>query len=303
MSRPLYLLDASIYIFRAYFSLPERWHSPEGYPLNAVYGYTSFLLDLFKDLGEGEAHHLAAAFDESLGSCFRNGIYPDYKISREPPDEALAFQLNACRQVTEILGISCFSGSLYEADDYIASLAARARSEGQSVTVISRDKDLGQLLQGEADRLWDFAAGKKMDRAGFAEKFGVRPEQFADYQGLVGDASDDIPGVPSVGAKTAVRLIQEFGDLETLAERKHELDGLGLRGAARINANLQAHWPMALLSRQLTQLAESIEEAELPPVYRLRAESLLALVEYLESIALSGGVLNRCRAMARQLQE
>ena len=91
MSAPAYLVDASIYIFRAYFSLPERWHSPEGYPLNAVYGYTNFLIELLGQLPQPV--HLAAAFDESLGSCFRNDIYPDYKASRELPDEALAFQL------------------------------------------------------------------------------------------------------------------------------------------------------------------------------------------------------------------
>jgi 5'-3' exonuclease len=303
MHKPLYLVDASIYIFRAYFSLPERWHSPEGYPLNAVYGYTSFLLDLFKDLGEGEEHHLVAAFDESLGSCFRNDIYADYKVSRELPDEALAFQLSACRQVTELLGIDCFGGRVYEADDYIATLARHGRDRGHPVTIISRDKDLGQLLQEESDRLWDFAAGSRMDRNDFFEKFGVTPEQFADYQGLVGDAVDDIPGVPAVGAKTAARLIQEFGDLDSLAERRHELGGLGLRGAARISANLEAHWPLALLSRELTRLAENIEKAELPAAHRLEADSLSALVEYLESISLSGGVLNRCRALKRKLED
>lgn len=303
MNTPLYLLDASIYIFRAYFSLPERWHSTEGYPLNAVYGYTSFLLDLFKDLGEEAEHHLAAAFDESLGSCYRNSIYADYKVSRELPDEALAYQLDACRQVTELLGISCWGGPVYEADDYIASLAVQGRARGQSVTVISRDKDLGQLLREGTDRLWDYAGGSRLDRCGFEEKFGVMPEQFADYQGLVGDAVDDIPGVPAVGAKTGARLIQEFGDLETLAERKHDLDGLGLRGAARISANLETHWPQALLSRELARLAEDIEEAELPPRYRLRPQALDELVDYLESIGLSGGVVNRARALARQLQE
>ena len=108
---PIYLIDASIYIFRAYFSLPERWHSPEGYPLNAVYGYTSFLLDLvqeLRELSQGRAIDCAAAFDESLGSCYRNQLYPDYKSSRELPDEALAYQLDACRRITEILEIPCY---------------------------------------------------------------------------------------------------------------------------------------------------------------------------------------------------
>ena len=127
----LYLVDASIYIFRAYFSLPERWPSPQGYPQNAVYGYTSFLLAFIQDLGARQSHCVAATFDESLGSCYRNRIYPDYKVSRELPDEALAYQLDACRRVTELMGIACFAGSEYEADDYIATLARLGRERGQ----------------------------------------------------------------------------------------------------------------------------------------------------------------------------
>ena len=113
----VWLIDASIYIFRAYFSLPDRWHTAEGMPLNAVYGYVGFLLDF---LAETEVPpHCAAAFDESLGTCFRNDIYAQYKASRELPDEALALQLEACRKVTECLGIPSYSGQRYEADDYL----------------------------------------------------------------------------------------------------------------------------------------------------------------------------------------
>ena len=104
----LWLLDASIYIFRAWFSMPDRWHTPDGMPLNAVYGYTRFLLEFIE---QQQPANLAAAFDESLGSCFRNDIYPAYKASRELPDEALAFQLEACRSVTELLAVPAFSGS------------------------------------------------------------------------------------------------------------------------------------------------------------------------------------------------
>ena len=301
MARPIYLIDASIYIFRAYFSLPERWHSPEGYPLNAVYGYTSFLLDLLKALGEAESHSLAAAFDESLGSCFRNDIFPGYKASRELPDEALAYQLNTCRQVTELLGIACFGGSEYEADDYIATLALLARLRGQPATVVTRDKDLGQLLLEKEDRLWDFAAGTHLDRHGFEAKFGVLPEQFADYQGLVGDSIDDIPGVPAIGAKTGARLIQEFGSLESLEGKRRDLDGLGLRGAARISATLEEHWEQALFSRELARLAQAIDGTSLPSDFRLEAAALDELVDFLDAIALRGGVLNRCRALSQQM--
>ncbi len=298
MSAPALLVDASIYIFRAYFSLPERWHSPEGYPLNAVYGYTSFLVELLEQLPEGAV--LAAAFDESLGTCFRNDLYPGYKASRELPDEALAFQLNACRAVTEALGIPCLGGERYEADDYIATLAAQSRDAGQSVTVVTRDKDLGQLLLGASDRLWDFAAGSHLDAAGFTERFGVTPAQFPDYQGLVGDAIDDIPGVPSIGAKSGARLIGAFGDLETLGANRQALDGLGLRGAARISRALEDHWDQALLSRELARLEAAVPEVELPAAFTASAEAIDATLDYLGEISLGGAVLGRLRRLQAQ---
>lgn len=301
LATPLYLVDASIYIFRAYYSLPEHWHSPEGYPLNAVYGYTSFLLDLLKKLGESDSHALAVSFDESLGSCFRNSIFAGYKASRELPDEALAFQLKACREVTELLGLACFAGSEFEADDYIATLAARGRVAGHWAMIVSRDKDLGQLLLDDRDRLWDFSTGNQLDRQGFADKFGVLPEQFADYQGLVGDHIDDIPGVPAIGAKTGARLIQAYGCLESLAGQMQNLQELGLRGTARISKNLATHWEDALLSRELTRLADRIRGVELPPTFRLEAGALKDAMQYLQSIHLQGGVMNRCRSLLQRL--
>ena len=293
MTQPAYLVDASIYIFRAYFSLPERWHSPEGYPLNAVYGYTAFLLDMLDRIPRPWG--VAAAFDESLGSCFRNAIYPGYKASRELPDEALAFQLGACRQVTERLGIPCFGGTTYEADDYLATLAAQYRKRSQSVVVVTRDKDLGQLLLSGGDRLWDFAADSQMDRAGFVARFGVRPEEFADYQGLVGDSIDDIPGVPSVGPKTGAALIDAFGNLEALAPRRSDLSGLGLRGAKRISAALESHWEQALMSRDLARLAACV-----PGVSVSNAQSELAvdgLMDYLGSLGLAGPLNRRVQRL------
>ena len=284
------LVDASIYIFRAYFSLPERWHSPEGYPLNAVYGYTSFLVELLDQLQEDVV--LVAAFDESLGTCFRNEIYPGYKASRELPDEALAYQLQACREVTECLGIPCLGGERYEADDYIATLSALGRDAGRSVTVVTRDKDLGQLLLAPGDQLWDFAAGSYLDADGFRERFGVAPAQFADYQGLVGDAIDDIPGVPSIGAKSGARLIDAFGDLENLEPNRRSLDGLGLRGAARISQALD-HWEQALLSRDLARLDGAVPGVTLPEPFEIAADAIDATRDYLTDIELGGAVLAR----------
>ncbi len=299
--RPAYLLDASIYIFRAYFSLPENWHSAEGYPLNAVYGYAAFLMDFLRKIKPRETPVLAAAFDESLGSCYRNEIFPDYKCSREHPDEALAFQLQACRKLTEILDIPCFSGTRFEADDYIATLSRLARLQGYPVVVVSRDKDLGQLLLGASDSQWDFASDRHMQRQDFTEKFGVTPEQFTDYQGLVGDAIDDIPGVPGVGAKTAASLLQAFANLEQLAYNLDHLSETGIRGAARIAKQLGEHWPDALLSRQLATLADSIEGVELPGALKLESSSVLALRDYLQELGIEGPILQRCQHFAGQL--
>ncbi len=300
--QPAYLLDASIYIFRAYFSLPDNWHSSEGYSLNAVYGYAAFLLDLMGKLRERQPVMLAAAFDESLGSCFRNDVFPDYKRSRELPDEALAFQLQCCRELTEVLEIPCFAGPRFEADDYIATLAAQARAVNMPVTVITRDKDLGQLLLGEHDRLWDFAAGAQLSAQDFAEKFGVLPAQFSDYQGLVGDSVDDIPGVSGVGAKTAAALISHYGDLERLSYNLDQLQQTGIRGAGRIATKLREEWPNALLSRQLSRLAQHIPDVELPSAWRFEATAVNALHDYLAELGVGGPLLlTRCQRFAETL--
>ena len=153
MPSPLYLIDASIYIFRHYFGLPDNWHSQDGYSTQAVYGYLKFLLSFIE---EESPEYIAAAFDESLGNCFRNQIYPAYKANRVLPDEALAFQLNACVEVTGILGITGLASDTHEADDIIGTLAKRGRQmNGRQIIVVSRDKDLMQLV-GANDVIWDF---------------------------------------------------------------------------------------------------------------------------------------------------
>jgi 5'-3' exonuclease len=294
-----WLIDASIYIFRAWFSLPDRWHTKDGMPLNALYGYVGFLLD-FLDATELPPH-CAAAFDESLGSCFRNEILSSYKSSREFPDEALAFQLSACRQATECLRIPCYSGSRYEADDYLASLARICRAQGMDITVVTRDKDLGQILVGPNDHWWDFAGGITLDSEAFAAKHGVRPDQFADYLALVGDPVDDIAGVPGVGAKTAASLLAVYETLDALELGLDSVATLDIRGAKSLQAKLQAHWPQARLAQQLTILADSIPEVTEAPSYQPNRGDAEALVAYLDSLQLQGPLLRRCEKMARTL--
>jgi len=294
-----WLIDASIYIFRAWFSMPDRWHTPEGRPLRAVYGYARFLLDFLEQAGE--LTYCAAAFDESLGSNFRNGIFPAYKSSRVLPDEELAFQLACCRQLTECLGIACFGCSRYEADDYLATLARLCRERDVAVTVITRDKDLGQLLCGETDLWWDFAGGERLDEGAFRQRFGVRPTQFADYLALVGDPVDDIPGVPGIGPKTAVQLLHAYTDLDTLGRNLDRVAELPLRGAAAVAGRLRDNWPQVLLSRKLTGLHPRIPGVDAAPAFELRAEGVRALGDFLEGLGIAGPLPARCRKIARGL--
>ncbi|WP_226647675.1 5'-3' exonuclease [Microbulbifer variabilis] len=247
-----YLIDSSVYIFRYYFALPPNWQSRSGYDTEAVYGFTNFLLDLLAR----SPRHIACAFDESLGSCFRNTLYPDYKCSRALPDEALAFQLAACREMAEALGIASFSSERYEADDILATLTRKLRNHAP--IIVSRDKDLGQLLARGASSLWDFAANQHMDSAALEQKFGVIPAQIADYLALVGDTSDDIPGVPGIGAKTAARLLDEFDDVEALLAQRERVATLPVRGARGLAQRLEEYADQLRLAKRLTSLVEDI---------------------------------------------
>ncbi len=253
----VYLIDASVYIFRAYFSLPDSLQNSAGEPINAVQGFAGFLQGL---LSQTQAEQVAVAFDESLTTSFRNELYPAYKANREPAPEDLKRQFATCRALAEAMGLSCFSSDRYEADDLIATLAARAQARQQPVVIVSRDKDLAQLLT-EHDRLWDFAGDVWMDIAAVTQKFGVPPAQMLDYQALVGDAVDNIPGIKGVGPKAAVALLEYFGNLEAVFDRVDEVVALPIRGAKRLHVLLKDGREMALLSRELCRM---VLDAPLP---------------------------------------
>lgn len=285
--KPIHLLDASIYIFRSYFSMPDAWHNDDGYSLNAVYGYTHFLL---KFLHKVRPHRMAAAFDESLGSCFRNDIYPDYKASRALPDDSLAFQLQACRRVTELMGIASFSDVRYEADDIIATLARKSRRAKHSICVVTRDKDLAQLIQEPGDCLWEFVDDIRTDAAGVEKKFGVYPSQLIDYQTLLGDSIDDVPGVPGIGAKTASKLLQHFGSLDGVLDSLESLHSKKWRGGKGLAVKLDEYRDQMAMSKQLVTLA-----VDMPLKVKLaeldwKLPSPTPLQEYLQGIGLDGRI-------------
>ncbi|WP_052108167.1 5'-3' exonuclease H3TH domain-containing protein [Aerolutibacter daejeonensis] len=251
-ARPaLYLVDASLYVFRAWHSMPNEFHDDEGWPTNAVHGFARFLLELVE---RERPQHIAIAFDEALDSCFRNALYPAYKANREPAPEELKRQFAHCKALCEALGLSVLAHREYEADDLIGSALATMRAHGYRGVIVSADKDLSQLLVGD-DQQWDFARGQRWGMDGVPERHGVQACQIADYLALCGDAVDNIPGVPGIGAKTAAALLAHFGTLDALLERVEELPFLRLRGAASTAAKLRAHREQALLCRQLTTIA------------------------------------------------
>lgn len=248
----LYLVDASLYVFRAWHSLPaDEFLDADGWPANAVHGFARFLLEL---LERERPRHIAVAFDQSLESSFRNDLYPAYKANREPAPESLKRQFALCQQFTRALGLTVLTDNRYEADDLIGTLLTRQRADGYAGTVISADKDLSQLLT-PGDIQWDYARQQRWDAAGVKERYGVHAHQIADYLGLTGDAIDNIPGVPGIGAKTAAALLEHFGSLDALLDRLDELPFLRLRGAASHATRLREHTELARLSRQLATIA------------------------------------------------
>jgi 5'-3' exonuclease len=254
MSSPgtIYLVDASPYIFRAFFSLPSSMVDPAGHPVGAVYGFAGFLLRL---IDERAPSHLGVAFDGSLTTSFRNEIYPPYKAQRDLPPAELEAQLDACREMAAALGATTWIDERYEADDLIATACRQLAGAGPPIVVVTSDKDLAQLVGGRVSLL-DFARETAYRPAEVREKFGVAPGQIPDLLGLAGDSVDNIPGVRGVGQKTAVALLSELGDLETLYERLDEVADLPLRGARSVQRKLAEGRAEALLSKRLATVAD-----------------------------------------------
>jgi 5'-3' exonuclease len=247
----LYLVDASLYVFRAWHSMPDDFRDADGWPTNAVHGFARFLLEL---LERERPRHIAIAFDEALDSCFRNALYPAYKANRDPAPEQLRRQFGHCKALCLALGLVVLAHREYEADDLIGSALHDARARGFRGLIVSADKDLSQLL-GAIDEQWDYARGQRWGAAGVKARHGVHAHQIADYLALCGDAVDNIPGVPGIGAKTAAVLLAHFESLDGLLARLDEVPFLRFRGAAQAAAKLRLHREQALLCRQLSTIA------------------------------------------------
>ncbi|MCR9144867.1 MAG: hypothetical protein NXI24_21695 [bacterium] len=255
----LYCIDASIYIFRAYFSMPDSIRDEAGRPVNAVYGFADFLI---KFIEAARPAYLGVFFDESLNTSFRNEIYPPYKTNRELPPADLERQLKLCRELSRLMGGGDYAHDRYEADDLIGATMHRHRAKFKRRTIVSSDKDLAQLLTQPKDILWDYARERRFDAAGIEEHFGVPPERIADLLALAGDAVDNIPGLPGIGQKTAAALIQKFGGIESVLKRTDEIAAAkDLRGAARIAATLAENAELARTCLAVTRIGTKLKDA------------------------------------------
>jgi 5'-3' exonuclease len=246
----VYYIDASYFIFRAYHSLPPDMVDGDGNSTHALYGFARFLSDLLEQI---RPERIAIAFDKSLRSetSFRNGIYPAYKANRDAAPADLERQFGLCREFCRHMGLAEFASAEYEADDIIGTLAARSRAAGLRNVLVTRDKDLSQLIR-DGDVFWDYTGNARYHYHDIGPRFGAIPELIADFLALTGDSVDNIPGVPGVGKKTAAELFAVFGSLDELYANIDRVPSLKLRGAAAIAVRLRAHKETAYLARRLT---------------------------------------------------
>ncbi len=238
---PLILVDGSSYLFRAFHAMPSLT-SPQGQPTGAVYGVVNMLRSLLR---EYQPRQLVMVFD-AKGKSFRNELYPQYKANRPPMPDELRSQIEPLHAVIEAMGIPMVIHQGVEADDVIGTLTRRAESESTPVLISTGDKDMAQLVGPEVT-LINTMTGITMDPAGVVEKFGVRPEQIIDFLALVGDSSDNVPGVPRVGEKTAAKWLAQFGSLEEIIAHSGEVGG-------KVGENLRSVLDQLPLSQELVTI-------------------------------------------------
>lgn len=247
-----YLLDGSSYIFRAFFALPALSNA-SGLPTNAVYGFTTMTVKLLKTY---RPDYLAVALDAGR-ETFRNRIYQEYKSNRPEAPPALIPQFPYIRKVLEAMKVTVLEREGYEADDLIATLSRQLSARGARVVIVSGDKDLMQLVC-DGIKILDTGKDKWIGLSEVREKFGVEPDKVIEVMGLMGDSTDNIPGVRGVGEKTAIALIQRYHSIENLFSHLDDLDQSGLKGVERIRKALLAGKEAAFLSRTLATVKSDV---------------------------------------------
>jgi DNA polymerase-1 len=273
----LHLVDGSGFIFRAFHALPPLTRKSDGLPVGAVSGFCAML---FRLLEEGRASerptHLAVVFDHS-SRTFRSAIYPDYKAQRPEPPPELVPQFPLIRDATRAFNLACVETEGYEADDIIATYARRAAGAGATVTIVSSDKDLMQLVDDRI-AMFDGMKGRPIGRHEVIEKFGVPPEKVVEVQALAGDGVDNVPGAPGIGIKTAAQLIEAFGDVETLLARAAEITQPKRRQTLIDNAEL------IRVSKRLVTLCDTVPDLPDWDALAVRDPEPAALIGFLKAM-------------------
>ncbi len=246
----LFLVDGSGYIFRAYHALPPLTRKSDGLQVNAVLGFCNMLWKLLAEMKDDKPTHLAVVFDKSE-KTFRTDFYPEYKAHRPDAPADLIPQFPLIREAVHAFEIPCLEQAGYEADDLIATYARLASEAKATTTIVSSDKDLMQLV-GNGVTMYDTMKDKRIGAAEVMEKFGVGPDKVIEVQALIGDSSDNVPGVPGIGVKTAAQLIGEYGDLETLLKRASEIKQDKRRQSLIDNAEI------ARISKRLVTLDQNV---------------------------------------------
>src|ERR1700737_4305 len=274
----IFLVDGSSYIFRAYHALPPLNRKSDGLQVNAVLGFCNMLWKLLRDLPP----HLAIIFDKSE-TTFRNKLYPAYKAHRPPAPDDLIPQFPLIREAVRAFDLPCLEQIGFEADDLIATYARLATERGATTTIVSSDKDLMQLVTDKVV-MFDTMKDRRIGIPEEIEKFGVPPEKVVEVQALAGDSTDNVPGVPGIGVKTAAQLIVEYGDLETLLLRASEIKQPKRREALIENAE------KARISRQLVLLDDKVAldvPLEELAVHEPDARKLIAFLKAMEFSSLT----------------
>jgi DNA polymerase-1 len=270
-SHHVYLIDGSGFIFRAFHALPPMTRR-DGTPVNAVFGFTNMLMKLIENV---DADHIAVIFDYARES-FRNEIYPDYKANRPETPPELVPQFEIIREATRAFNLPSVEMEGFEADDLIATYARQAAERGWQVTIASSDKDLMQLVSDRIE-MADPIRNRKIGANEVKEKFGVGPDKMVDLQALAGDATDNVPGVPGIGVKTAAELINAYGDLDTILERAPEIKQPKRRQA------LIDHAEAARLSRRLVTLKDDVPVTDPLDSFAVRRPDPQALTAFLKA--------------------
>lgn len=297
----LFLVDGSGFIFRAFHAIPALNRKSDGLPVNAVSGFCNMLWKLLRDARNTDVGvtptHLAVIFDYS-STTFRKEIYPLYKANRSAPPEDLIPQFGLIRHATRAFNLPCIETEGFEADDIIATYARQAEAVGADVTIVSSDKDLMQLVTANV-HMYDAMKDKQIGIPDVIEKWGVPPEKMIDLQAMTGDSTDNVPGIPGIGPKTAAQLLEEFGDLETLLARADEIKQVKRR------ENIVANAELARVSRQLVELRTDVpldmklEDLVLEPQ---NGPKLIAFLKAMEFTTLTRRVAEVCDCDASAIE-